>query len=105
MQATATHTQEKNMNENFMPKMPEFKATKSGYEIRTEILGMAKDMVTNEFHAKWQGWEVTAERDDKTGQIVTKVGMPQFPGLEQVLDTAQRMYEFVNVGNINKPKK
>jgi hypothetical protein len=88
-----------------MPKMPEFKATKSGYEIRTEILGMAKEMVTSEFHAKWQGWEVTAERDDKTGQIVTKVGMPQFPGLEQVLDTAQRMYEFVNVGNINKPKK
>jgi hypothetical protein len=93
------------MNENFMPKMPEFKATKSGYEIRTEILGMAKEMVTSEFHSKWQGWEVTAERDDKTGQIVTKVGMPQFPGLDQVLDTAQKMYDFVNSGNLTKPKK
>ena len=37
------------MNENFMTKLPEFKATKSGYEIRTEILGMAKDMLTMNF--------------------------------------------------------
>lgn len=85
-----------------MPKVPEVKFNRNGYEIRTEILGMAKDMVTNEFHAKWQGWEVTAERDSKTGQIVTKVGMPAFPGLEQVLDTAQKMYDFVNAGNSRK---
>ena len=88
-----------------MPKAPEVKFNKNGYEIRTEILGMAKEMVTSEFHSKWQGWEVTAERDDKTGQIVTKVGMPQFPGLDQVLDTAQKMYDFVNSGNLTKPKK
>ena len=88
-----------------MPKAPEVKFNKNGYEIRTEILGMAKEMVTSEFHSKWQGWEVTAERDDKTGQIVTKVGMPQFPGLEQVLDTAQKMYDFVNSGNLTKTKK
>jgi hypothetical protein len=88
-----------------MPKMPEFKATKSGYEIRTEILSMAKDMLTNEFHAKWQGWEVTAARDEKTGQIVTKVDMPSFPGLDQVLETAQKMYEFVNASNVTRSKK
>jgi hypothetical protein len=88
-----------------MPKAPEVKFNKNGYEIRTEILGMAKEMVTSEFHSKWQGWEVTAERDDKTGQIVTKVGMPQFPGLDQVLDTAQKMYDFVNSGNLTKTKK
>ena len=88
-----------------MPKAPEVKFNKNGYEIRTEILGMAKEMVTNEFHAKWQGWEVTAERDDKTGQIVTKVDMPSFPGLDQVLETAQKMYDFVNAGNYTKPKK
>lgn len=88
-----------------MPKAPEVKFNKNGYEIRTEILGMAKEMVTNEFHAKWQGWEVTAERDKKTGQIVTKVDMPSFPGLDQVLETAQKMYDFVNAGNYTKPKK
>lgn len=81
-----------------MPKMPEFKATKSGYEIRTQILDMAKGLVTEEFHSKFQGWEITAERDEKSGQIVTKVGMPQFPGIDEVLDTAQRFYDFVNQG-------
>lgn len=88
-----------------MPKLPEVKFGKNGYEIRTEILGLAKDLVTNDFHMKWQGWELTADRDPKTNQIVTKVGMPEFPGLDQVLDTAQRMYEFVNSGNASKKSK
>jgi hypothetical protein len=41
---------------------------------------------------------MTATRDEKTGQIVSKVEMPQFPGLDKVLETAQKMYEFVNTG-------
>lgn len=87
------------MNENFnFPKAPEVKFNKNGYEIRTEILGMAKDLVAQEFHSKFQGWELTVDRDAKTGQVVTKVGMPEFPGLDKVLETAQRMYDFVNAG-------
>lgn len=78
------------------PKLPEVKFNKNGYEIRTEILGMAKQLAESEYYAKYQGWELSAERDEKTGQIVTKVGMPQFPGLEQILDTAQKMYAFVD---------
>jgi hypothetical protein len=77
------------------PKLPEVKFNKNGYEIRTEILEMAKDLVGQEFHAKYMGWEVSAERDDK-GQIVTKVNMPEFPGIEKVLETAEKMYAFVN---------
>ena len=45
---------------------------------------------------KFQGWEMSAKRDDKTGQIVTSVGMPEFPGLDKVLETAEKMYGFVN---------
>lgn len=87
------------MTENFnFPKAPEVKFNKNGYEIRTEILGMAKDLVAQEFHSKFQGWELTVDRDAKTGQVVTKVGMPEFPGIDKVLETAQRMYDFVNVG-------
>jgi hypothetical protein len=82
-----------------IPKMPEFKATKSGYEIRADVLAMAKDLVAQDFHVKWQGWEMTAMRDDKTGQIVTKVDMPTFPGLDQVLETAEKMYGFVTTGS------
>jgi len=81
------------------PKLPEVKFNKNGYEIRTEILKEAKDLVAQDFHVKFQGWEMTAERDEKTGQIVTKVGMPEFPGLDKVLETAEKMYAFVNNGS------
>jgi hypothetical protein len=80
------------------PKLPEVKFNKNGYEIRTDILAMAKDMVQSEYSMKYQGWEMTANRDEKTGQIVTTVGMPEFPGLDKVLETAEKMYAFVNTG-------
>jgi hypothetical protein len=80
------------------PKLPEVKFNKNGYEIRTDILAMAKDMVQQDFQVKFAGWEMTAERDEKTGQIVSKVNMPEFPGLDKVLETAGKMYEFVNSG-------
>lgn len=77
-------------------KAPEVKFNKNGYEIRTEILGMAKSMAEFEYSCKFQGWEQSVERDEKTGQVVTKVGMPEVPGLDKVLETAERMYAFVN---------
>ncbi len=80
------------------PKLPEVKFNKNGYEIRTDILAMAKDLVAQDFHVKFQGWEMTAERDEKTGQIVSKVQMPEFPGVDKVLETAEKMYAFVNTG-------
>lgn len=81
---------------NNIPKVPEVKFNKNGYEIRTEILDMAKAFVTEDFHTKFAGWEMSAERDEKTGQIITKVGMPTFPGLDAILETAEKMYQFVN---------
>lgn len=78
------------------PKLPEVKFNKNGYEIRTDILAMAKDIVETEYRVKFNGWEMTAQRDEKTGQIVNKVEMPEFPGLEKVLETAEKMYNFVN---------
>lgn len=79
-------------------KTPEVKFNKNGYEIRTDILAMAKEQVENEFNVKFQGWSMTAQRDEKTGQLVTTVGMPEFPGLDKVLETAEKMYAFVNSG-------
>ena len=86
------------MSEFNTPKLPEVKFNKNGYEIRTDILAMAKDLVGQDFQVKFQGWEMTAARDEKTGQIVSKVDMPTFPGLEKVLETAEKMYAFVNTG-------
>lgn len=80
-------------------KLPEVKFNKNGYEIRSDILAMAKDMVQAEYTYKWQGWEMSAKRDEKTGQIVNTVNMPEFPGLDKVLETAEKMYNFVNFSN------
>jgi hypothetical protein len=80
------------------PKLPEVKFNKNGYEIRTDILGMAKSLVTEDFQVKFAGWQMTATKDEKTGQIVSKVDMPEFPGLEKVLEAAEKMYGFVNAG-------
>jgi len=83
---------------DYTPKLPDVKFNKNGYEIRTEILDMAKGLVSEEFHSKFRGWEMSVAKDEKTGQVVTRVDMPQFPGLEQVLATAEKMYAFVNQG-------
>jgi hypothetical protein len=84
---------------DFTPKLPEVKFNKTGFEIRTDILEMAKSLVQDDFQAKFAGWEMSAARDEKTGQIVTTVGMPEFPGLDKVLETAEKMYAFVNNKN------
>lgn len=84
------------MSEFNTPKLPEVKFNKNGYEIRTDILAMAKDLAMQDFQVKFNGWEMTAERDEKTGQIVNRVNMPEFPGLDKILETAEKMYSFVN---------
>ena len=84
------------------PKLPEVKFNKNGYEIRTEILDMAKGLVSEEYHSKFQGWEMSVARDEKTGKLVTTVGMPEFPGLDKILETAEKMYAFVNQNTTSK---
>ena len=86
---------------DFTPKLPEVKFNKNGYELRTDILAMAKDMVQNEYSMKFHGWEITGEKD-ASGQIVTKVAMPEFPGLDKVLEAAEKMYNFVSSTSVAK---
>ena len=80
------------------PKLPEVKFNKNGYEIRADVLAMAKDAVLEEYHMKFKGWEMSVARDEKTGQVVSTVAMPEFPGLEKVLEAAEKFYGFVNSG-------
>lgn len=83
------------------PKMPEIKFNKNGYEIRSDILGLANQLVLEEYKAKFAGWELTAHKLE-TGQLVTQVAAPEFPGLDKILETAQAMYDFVNKGAYDK---
>lgn len=75
--------------------VPQVSFNKNGYEIRTEVLQMAKDLVAQDFQYKLDGWQLSVERTEN-GQVVTTVGMPEFPGLEKVLETAEKMYSFIN---------
>ena len=76
---------------------------KNGYEIRTDVLGMAKQFTEFEFSNKWMGWEQTAKRDKETGQVVMDVKMPDVPGTDEVLKNAEKFSEFVN-GTSDKEK-
>ena len=80
--------------------VPQVKTNKTGYEIRTKILEMAKDQCAMQYGFKYQGWEISQrnEGDD----MVTKVEMPKIPGAEEILETAQKFYDFVE--NTNKKK-
>jgi hypothetical protein len=87
---------------DFTPKLPEVKFNKNGYEIRSDVLAMAKDLVGQDFQYKWAGWEMSAVRDEKTGQMVSTVNMPVYPGLDKILETAEKLYGFVNQGTARK---
>jgi len=76
--------------------MPKVSFNKNGYEIRTQVLDMAKAWSEFEYSQRWVGWEISAKRDKETGQVVTKVEMPEVPGVDQVLETAEKFYDFVN---------
>lgn len=91
-----THRRIKMTTKFDTPKLPEVKFNKNGYEIRTEILEMAKDLIQTEYSIKFQGWEQSVTRDAKTGQIISTTTMPEFPGLDKILETAEKMYSFVN---------
>jgi hypothetical protein len=81
---------------DYTPKLPEVKFNKNGYEIRADVLAMAKDIVMQDYQVKMHGWEITALRDERTGQVKTTVSMPEFPGLDKILEAAEKMYGFVN---------
>jgi hypothetical protein len=86
----------KTMAEQFKPQLPEVKFNKNGYEIRTQVLDMAKQFTEFEFSSKYMGWENSVERDKESGQIVNTINMPQVPGVDKVLDNAQKFYDFIN---------
>src|SRR5210317_1894029 len=84
------------VQEKVKEAMPKVSFNKNGYEIRTQVLDMAKQFTEFEHSQKWVGWEISAKRDKETGQVVTKVDMPEVPGVDQVLETAEKFYDFVN---------
>ena len=90
----------KEMAEFMKSFVPQVKTNKTGYEIRTKILEMAKDQCAMQYGFKYQGWEISQSKQGD--DMVTKVEMPEIPGVEEILETAQKFYDFVE--NSNKKK-
>ena len=70
------------------PKLPQ--TGKTGYDIRTDILMMAKDLALRQFDAEMDYWKISLTmKNDPTNNP------PQFPSMDKVLDIANRMNDFV----------
>jgi hypothetical protein len=80
--------------------MPVVKPNKNGYELRTKVLEFAQTQAWQDYYAKWGQFEtkVTKEGDE----VVTNVTLPEVPGAETVLETAQKFYDFVSNGSQKK---
>jgi hypothetical protein len=74
--------------------VPQINVSKNGYEIRAQMLEMAQSQLWNDYHARWGAFETSITKDGK--EVITKVEMPSVPGVEQVLDAAEKFYAFVN---------
>jgi hypothetical protein len=85
--------------EQLKAAMPRVTFNKNGYEIRAQVLEMAQSQVWQDYHTKWGQYETSVSKDGK--EVVTKVEMPQVPGADQVLEAAEKFYNFVN-GNVGK---
>jgi hypothetical protein len=92
---TAEQTAEQ-MQNAVKEAMPKVSFNKNGYEIRTQVLDMAKQWNEFEYSQKWLGFETSTKRDPNSGEFLTTVGMPQIPGVDQVLETAEKFYDFIN---------
>ena len=73
--------------------MPQVKANKNGYEIRTKVLEMAQNQMWQDYHTKWGQFETSMKKDGD--EVVTTVAMPEVPGAESVLEAAEKFYAFV----------
>jgi hypothetical protein len=59
---------------------------KTGYDIRSDILMMAKDLAIKEFDSEFEYWKILNQG------IESK---PEFPSIDKVLEIANRMNDFV----------
>ena len=80
--------------------VPQVSFNKNGYEIRAQMLEMAQTQVWQDYHAKWGAFETSTTKEGD--EIVTKVAMPEVPGADKVVETAEKFYAFVSG---TKPKE
>jgi len=67
---------------------------KTGYDIRTDILAMSKDLAISDFNARFREYELYLMLE-QLDRFTIPPDRPDFPTIEKVLDIANSMNEFV----------
>lgn len=76
--------------------LPEVKFNKNGYEIRTQMLEIAQHQLWQDYHSRLGQYEMSVTKGED-GKMLTEFKMPDVPGTEKILETAQKFYDFVNM--------
>lgn len=74
--------------------VPQVTFNKNGYEIRAQVLDMARDQVWNDYRAKWGAFQTSITKEGAS--VIADVTLPPVPGVDQVLEAAEKFYSFVN---------
>lgn len=82
------------VTEKMKQLVPQVSFNKNGYEIRAQMLEMAQQQLWQDYHAKWGAFETSISKSGN--EVIAKIDMPMVPGVEQVLDAAEKFYSFVN---------
>jgi hypothetical protein len=56
------------------------------FELRVNLLNMAKDMLENQFHSNMHLWDLTNKAGDP----------PKFPSFQDILERAAEMNKFIS---------
>lgn len=69
-------------------------AGKTGYDIRTDILSMAKDLAISDFNARFREYELYLMLEEQ-GRFPNPPDRPAFPSIEKVIEISNSMNDFV----------
>jgi hypothetical protein len=74
---------------------------KSPYEIRLELVKIAKDILVESYHLKLENsklnWEVARERAISSNEIVPHFSFEdKFPSEDQIIEKAKKLNDFIS---------
>lgn len=76
-------------------------STKNPYEIRLEILKMARELVMEEMYTKRDHVMEIWQSHDRKGHL----DWPEFPDNDKILKKAQELYEFVESKTVDSNRR
>jgi hypothetical protein len=78
-------------------------SNKTPFEVRLELLAMAKDMLVHDFEVKkdamFHKWHLECEKAVESQSAIPSIPpLPEFPSTKQILEKANELNAFVSKG-------